>query len=47
MIIVGGLLLLPGICALLFAQSRIAEGIYAAGFAGLILIFWAAQRLRR
>ncbi len=47
MIIVGGLLLLPGICALLFAQSRISYTIYAAGFVGLILVFWALQRLRR
>ena len=47
MFIVGGLLLLPGICALLFAQSRIASGIYVAGFVGLILILWALQRLGR
>jgi hypothetical protein len=46
MIIVGSLLLLPGICALLFAQSRIAYSVYAAGFVGLILIFWA-WRLRQ
>jgi hypothetical protein len=47
MMIVGGLLLLPGICAVLFAQSRISYTIYAAGFVGLILVFWALQRLRR